>query len=93
MTRSWSKAVSRSNLRHCVPNLADGGRLVCIQGAGPAAKAVIYRRDGDDITERAVFDAAAAALPGFAKAPPSCSDPGLPNLYPETLRSAFFSGA
>ena len=49
--------------------LADGGRLVCIQGAGPAAKAVIYRRDGDDITERAVFDANAAALPGFAKAP------------------------
>ncbi len=49
--------------------LADGGRLVCIQGAGPAAKAVICRRDGDDITERAVFDANAAALPGFAKAP------------------------
>jgi protein-L-isoaspartate(D-aspartate) O-methyltransferase len=49
--------------------LADGGRLICIQGAGPAAKAVIYRRDGNDITERPVFDANAAALPGFAKAP------------------------
>ncbi len=49
--------------------LADGGRLICIQGAGPAAKALIYRRDGDDITGRAVFDANAAALPGFARAP------------------------
>jgi protein-L-isoaspartate(D-aspartate) O-methyltransferase len=48
--------------------LADGGRLICVQGAGPAAKALIYRRDGDDITERAVFDANAAALPGFARA-------------------------
>jgi protein-L-isoaspartate(D-aspartate) O-methyltransferase len=49
--------------------LADGGRLICIQGAGPAAKALIYRRDGDDITGRAVFDANAAVLPGFARAP------------------------
>jgi protein-L-isoaspartate(D-aspartate) O-methyltransferase len=49
--------------------LADGGRLICIQGAGPAAKALIYRRDGDDITGRAVFDANAATLPGFARAP------------------------
>ncbi|MGD9920498.1 MAG: protein-L-isoaspartate O-methyltransferase [Pseudorhodoplanes sp.] len=47
--------------------LADGGRLVCIRGGGPAAKAMVYRRDGDDITQRPVFDAAAAALPGFAK--------------------------
>jgi protein-L-isoaspartate(D-aspartate) O-methyltransferase len=47
--------------------LADGGRLVCIQGANPAAKAVLYRRDGDDVSERPLFDATAAALPGFAK--------------------------
>jgi protein-L-isoaspartate(D-aspartate) O-methyltransferase len=47
--------------------LADGGRLICIQGSGPAAKALIYRRDGDQISERAVFDATAAVLPGFAK--------------------------
>ncbi len=47
--------------------LADGGRLVCIRGTGPAANAVLYRRDGGDISERALFDAAAAALPGFAK--------------------------
>jgi protein-L-isoaspartate(D-aspartate) O-methyltransferase len=49
--------------------LADRGRLICVRGSGPAAKVVIYRRDGDDITDRAVFDATAAALPGFAKAP------------------------
>lgn len=47
--------------------LADGGRLVCIQGSGPAAKALIYRRDGNEFSERALFDATAAALPGFAK--------------------------
>lgn len=47
--------------------LADGGRLVCIQGASPAAKAVLYRRDGDDVSERPLFDATAAVLPGFAK--------------------------
>lgn len=47
--------------------LADGGRLVCIKGSGPAAKAFLYRRDGDDISERPLFDACAAALPGFVK--------------------------
>lgn len=47
--------------------LSDGGRLICIQGVGPAAKASLYRRDGDDITARAIFDAAGPALPGFMK--------------------------
>lgn len=47
--------------------LADGGRLICIKGAGPAPKVVLYRRDGDDVSERALFDASAAALPGFVK--------------------------
>lgn len=47
--------------------LADGGRLVCIQGAGPAAKALLYTRNGDEISRRALFDATAAALPGFAR--------------------------
>ena len=49
--------------------LKDGGRLVCVQGAGPDAKAVLYLRSGDDIGARALFDAGAATLPGFAKAP------------------------
>lgn len=49
--------------------LADGGRLVCVLGSGPDAKAMLYRRSGDDVGARPVFDAAAALLPGFAKAP------------------------
>lgn len=49
--------------------LKDGGRLVCILGAGPGAKAMLYLRSGDDIGTRALFDAGAATLPGFAKAP------------------------
>jgi protein-L-isoaspartate(D-aspartate) O-methyltransferase len=49
--------------------LAEGGRLVCIRGLGPAAKATIYSRNRGDTSGRTVFDAAAAPLPGFAKAP------------------------
>ncbi len=49
--------------------LKDGGRLVCVLGAGPAAKAMLYRRSGEDVGGRAIFDAAAAVLPGFAKPP------------------------
>lgn len=49
--------------------LKDGGRLVCVFGSGPDAKAVLYRRGGDDIGSRPVFDAVAALLPGFAKTP------------------------
>jgi protein-L-isoaspartate(D-aspartate) O-methyltransferase len=47
--------------------LRDGGRLVCVLGTGPGAKAMIYYRSGDDLGGRAVFDASAALLPGFAK--------------------------
>ena len=49
--------------------LSDGGRLVCILGGGPAAKAMLYTRSGDDAGGRPVFDAAAGVLPGFAKPP------------------------
>lgn len=49
--------------------LTDGGRLVCVLGAGPGAKATLYRRSGDDIGGRAIFDAAASVLPGFVKPP------------------------
>jgi len=47
--------------------LKDGGRLVCVLGAGPGAKAMVYYRSGDDIGGRSVFDASAAVLPGLAK--------------------------
>lgn len=49
--------------------LKDGGRLVCVLGSGPDAKAVLYRRSGDEVGFRSLFDAAAPLLPGFAKAP------------------------
>jgi protein-L-isoaspartate(D-aspartate) O-methyltransferase len=46
--------------------LKIGGRLACILGRGPG-KATIYQRTETDISGRAVFDAAAPLLPGFAK--------------------------
>ena len=49
--------------------LKDGGRLVCIVGAAPGAKAMLYRRSGEEMGGRVIFDAAAALLPGFAKQP------------------------
>ena len=49
--------------------LKDGGRLVCVLGRGPQGKAMFYRRAEGDFSGRPVFDAAASALPGFAKPP------------------------
>jgi protein-L-isoaspartate(D-aspartate) O-methyltransferase len=47
--------------------LKDGGRLVCILGSGPSGKATIYRRSGAETGNRALFDAHAPLLAGFAK--------------------------
>ncbi len=49
--------------------LKEGGRLVCVLGSAPGAKAMLYCRSGDDLGGRPIFDAAAALLPGFVKAP------------------------
>jgi protein-L-isoaspartate(D-aspartate) O-methyltransferase len=49
--------------------LKEGGRLVCILGAGPAAKTMIYRMDRGEIGCRTLFDSAAPVLPAFARAP------------------------
>jgi protein-L-isoaspartate(D-aspartate) O-methyltransferase len=49
--------------------LKDGGRLVCVLGTPPGAKAMLYRSSGGELGGRAIFDAAAALLPGFAKPP------------------------
>ncbi len=50
--------------------LKEDGRLICILGAAPNTKAMIYRRSGgEEIGGRPIFDAAAALLPGFAKTP------------------------
>jgi protein-L-isoaspartate(D-aspartate) O-methyltransferase len=47
--------------------LKDGGRLVGVLGRGAEGKAMLYRRIGGELSGRAVFDAAATVLPGFAK--------------------------
>jgi protein-L-isoaspartate(D-aspartate) O-methyltransferase len=47
--------------------LSDNGRLLCVLGAGPGAKATVYRRSGDETGTRHIFDASAAVLPGFTK--------------------------
>jgi protein-L-isoaspartate(D-aspartate) O-methyltransferase len=47
--------------------LKDGGRLICVLGRGPDARAMLYRRIDGDCSGWPVFDAAAALLPGFAK--------------------------
>jgi protein-L-isoaspartate(D-aspartate) O-methyltransferase len=49
--------------------LKDGGRLLCVLGTPPGAKAMLYRRSGDEMGGRPIFDAAAGLLPGFAKQP------------------------
>ncbi len=49
--------------------LRAGGRLVCVRGAGPASKAMLYRMDGGEVSGRPIFDASAPLLPGFAQAP------------------------
>jgi protein-L-isoaspartate(D-aspartate) O-methyltransferase len=47
--------------------LGQGGRLVCVQGRGPAAKGTIYRCSHGDVSGWPLFDAAAPLLPGFAE--------------------------
>jgi protein-L-isoaspartate(D-aspartate) O-methyltransferase len=49
--------------------LKDGGRLVCVLGNGPGARAMRYCRTRDELGGRPIFDANAALLPGFAKSP------------------------
>ena len=50
--------------------LKPNGRLACIFGRAPAAKAMIYRLAEGRLVGRPAFDAAAPVLPGFV-APPA----------------------
>ena len=52
-----------------IGQLKNGGRLACVLGRGPAAKAMLYRMTESDLSGRPIFDAAAALLPGFSKPP------------------------
>ncbi len=49
--------------------LKEGGRLVAIEGRGPATRAMLYRRAGGEMSGWAIFDAGGPILPGFATPP------------------------
>jgi protein-L-isoaspartate(D-aspartate) O-methyltransferase len=49
--------------------LKEGGRLLAVVGAMPMGKATIYRMSAGHVSAHELFDAAAPALPGFAKPP------------------------
>jgi protein-L-isoaspartate(D-aspartate) O-methyltransferase len=51
------------------PQLADGGRLVCIVRDGPVGRATLITRSGDSYGSRQEFDAMTPVLPGFEKQP------------------------
>ena len=55
--------------RALFPQLADGGRLVCIEGRDLAGRAMVYRAAAGQVSGRSVFGAAAPLLPGFARPP------------------------
>ena len=52
-----------------VRQLKEGGRLLGVVGRPPLSKAVLFRSTGSESSSRPIFDAAAPALPGFAKPP------------------------
>lgn len=47
--------------------LANGGRLVAVVQNGPIGRVIVFKRAGDAIGERIVFDASVPALPGFGR--------------------------
>lgn len=49
--------------------LADGGRLVCVERRGRTGRAVLYVRSGDSFGSRSIFDAGAPVLPAFRAEP------------------------
>jgi len=49
--------------------LKPGGRLVGIVGRVPATKAMLYRKTGQEVSGRPIFDAGAPVLPGFVEPP------------------------
>jgi protein-L-isoaspartate(D-aspartate) O-methyltransferase len=49
--------------------LKDQGRLACVLRSGPAPKAMLYRRSGEEVGGRPIFDAGAPVLPGYERPP------------------------
>jgi len=79
LTKGWPKGASYDAIifegatelppEAFLPQLRDGGRLACILGGGPGAKAMLYFRSGNDLGGRSIFDASAPVLPGFVITP------------------------
>ncbi len=55
--------------RGLLEQLADGGRLACIERVGRSGRAMLYIRSGDAFGSRSIFDAAAPALAAFKAEP------------------------
>jgi protein-L-isoaspartate(D-aspartate) O-methyltransferase len=49
--------------------LKEGGRLLVVEGAGQAARGMLYTRSGSGVTGRVVLNASVPMLPGFTRAP------------------------
>ena len=49
--------------------LAEGGRLVAVQGRGLAAMAHFHIKEQGTVRSRRAFNAAVTPLPGFERAP------------------------
>ena len=63
-----------------LPQLRDGGRLACILGAGPGAKAMLYFRSGDDL------GAGRYSMPTPPYCPVSSKPPLSPSEHPDSKR-------
>jgi protein-L-isoaspartate(D-aspartate) O-methyltransferase len=55
--------------RRLLEQLADGGRLACIERVGRSGRAMLYIRSGDAFGSRSIFDAAAPTLAAFKAEP------------------------
>jgi protein-L-isoaspartate(D-aspartate) O-methyltransferase len=55
--------------RGLLDQLADGGRLACIERVGRSGRAMLYIRSGDAFGSRSIFDAAAPTLAAFKAEP------------------------
>ena len=51
-----------------IAGLKEGGRLVGIDARSEPKRIVLFERSGGGVSERALYDAAAEVLPGFARA-------------------------
>ncbi|MFC5990493.1 protein-L-isoaspartate O-methyltransferase family protein [Limoniibacter endophyticus] len=49
--------------------LREGGRLVAVEGHGNAANALVYVRDGENVTSRKAFNLSIRSIAGFEKKP------------------------